>query len=54
MNRKSPDSIGSTFLDIINVDFSLITKVERALSILLAKSISFVDLGVLWEFTVCL
>lgn len=40
-------------LDIINVDLSLISKLEGALAVFLAKCVCLVDLGVFGEFSVC-
>lgn len=41
-----------TLLDIINIHL-FVTKLECTVSVFLAKGISLVDLGVLWQFAVC-
>lgn len=35
-------------LDIIDIDLALISELERALAVLLAKGLCLVDLGVFW------
>lgn len=41
-------------LDVIDVDLVVFAELERALAVLFAKVVGFVDLGVFGKFTVCL
>ena len=39
-------------LDIIDIDLALISELERAFAVFLAKGIGFVDFGVFWQLSI--
>lgn len=40
-------------LDVVDVDFTLVAELERALALLVSERLGLVDLGILRQFSVC-